>query len=671
MKGGFRRAPIVVAVVIGSLVAACTTEGGSDQPAGDADEEKATIAFDVRGGDTYSWTRTVSGRSDCGPVTLEVNGDLVGKPLEVRESRFRGRVELRSGRNEIVARCASDEGTSESSSPLVYDVRLAERPRAVVGVSVKGDVVELDGRQSSPSRSAAEITRYVWTPDPRHPAELETAAGEPLTKSTGPLQRLRAPSSDGEYYVALEVTDSEGRSDTSAIYFSVEEGRARAVDPMHEHPSWIDRAVIYAPIPQLWGNGGPKAVTRRLSYLEQLGVDVLWLWPPTSERAFGEEYAITDYFTIDPSWGPERAFKEMVDEAHRLGMHVIIDFVPNHMSIESPYFKDTQRNGAASPYWEFFDRRRNGKATHYFDWDHLPNLNYENPEVRRMITEASVHWVRDLGVDGFRMDVAWGVKKRRPDFWLAWRREVKRVNPDLLLLAEASAVDPYYFSNGFDVAYDWSKQLGQWAWGSAFEFPQEAGALLAPALTNGGRGYAPDALIMRFLNNNDTGIRFVDQYSPDLTRVAATLQFTVPGIPSLFAGDEIGASYEPYSNLTPIEWRDRYGLRPFYKQLIDLHSRLPALTSHDISVLTTSPTSALAYVRPAVDASGPVLVLLNFGSKARVEVSGGALEDVMAASGGAMRDLLTGDQVRLEGASGGAASVAMKAASYLVLGLAS
>src|SRR5438093_1602450 len=80
---------------------------------------------------------------------------------------------------------------------------------------------------------------------------------------------------------------------------------------------------------------------------------------------------------------------------------------------------------------------------------------------------------------------------------------------------------------------------------------------------------------------------------------AAPLQFTVPGIPAMFAGDEIGASYEPYSNLTPIEWKDRYGLRPFYERLIELKHHLASLRSHDIDVLQASPDGAFAYIRPA------------------------------------------------------------------------
>ena len=141
----------------------------------------------------------------------------------------------------------------------------------------------------------------------------------------------------------------------------------------------------------------------------------------------------------------------MIDEAHRLGMYVLVDLVPNHLAADGPYFKDAEARGELSQYWNFFDRN-NGEAHHYFDWSHLPNLNFDDAEVRRMVLEASAHWVTDIGVDGFRMDVAWGVKRRRPGFWPEWRRELKRVNPDVMLLAEASAADPYYFSNGFYVA---------------------------------------------------------------------------------------------------------------------------------------------------------------------------------------------------------------------------
>ena len=568
----------------------------------------------------------------------------------------------------MVAACDTEDDVTRSE-PVRFTQYLDDAPSASINVEVRGSTVTFDARQSRPSiYDEADITKYSWTPGGRRVAgqeqgALNTEDGQAFESAKGERLSLQVPTRDGEYFVSLEITDAEDRTDTSITYFVVEQGRARAGDLMHEHPAWVDDAVVYAPIPALWGKGGTKAVQRRLPYLKELGVDALWLWPPTSRRAAGEEYAITDYFEVDPSWGPEDALKEMVDEAHRLGMHVLVDFVPNHLAAAGPYFKDAEARGKLSPYWNFFDRT-NGEPTHYFDWSHLPNLNFDDAEVRRMVIEASVHWVRDIGVDGFRMDVAWGVKRRRPDFWPEWRRELKRINPDVLLLAEASAVDPYYFSNGFDVAYDWTNELGQWAWSDAFEFPQEAGALLEPAITNGGRGYSEDALILRFVNNNDTGTRFVDLYGPRLTKVAVTQQFTLPGVPAVFAGDEIGASYEPYSNLTRVPWRDRYELMPLYKRLIELKHVVPALGSRDVDILESNSNGTLAYLRPGDD---PALVVLNYGGERRVRITSTPdVESLLTSSGGALRDVLNGGRIDLS-SSGGAVRISMGATSSAVL----
>jgi len=641
------------AVVLTVFVGACTsqvseTSSPQSSTSASAPGSAATgpVSFDTLGGDAFAWTEALTGTSTCGDVTISVNGEDVRAPVQMDGNAFKVTVPIGTGRNEIVGSCAS----GERSEPLVFDGRLAAGPTAWIDVSVDGSAVVLDGAKSDAAMpDGARITRYEWHADPRHPSPLVLASGQPLKGSvSGKRLVLRAPTADGEYYASLTVTDSEGRSDTGTTYFVVQDGTARAVNMAREHPSWIDSAVIYAPIPQLWGNGGPEAIERHLEYLKKLGVDALWLWPPSEHRALGEEYAITDYFTLDPSWGPESAFKQMVDRAHELGMHVMLDIVPNHMSDQSHYFKDTQNNGEASHYYDFFDRDSFGSPTHYFDWTNLPNLNYDNPEVRSMITEAFVHWVRDLGIDGFRVDAAWGVKKRRPDFWPELRTAIKRVDPDVLMLAEASAVDPYYFSHGFDVAYDWTDQPGQWAWTSAFDFPAETGSLLEPAITNGSKGYARDAIVMRFINNNDTGVRFVDQYGAPMTRVAAVMQFTLPGIPEMFAGDEIGASYEPYSNLQPIPWKDKHGLMPLYERLIELKHETPSLNGHDIDLLETNADSTVAYVRPPSGGGQPMLVILNF-SKKQPAFSMTMTPNLAATVGdGTMHDMLTGKTVHLD-----------------------
>jgi cyclomaltodextrinase / maltogenic alpha-amylase / neopullulanase len=651
--------PRVVSVIVALalLGTACTGDGESSAP--DPQEpEVPAISFDNQSFDSYTMTAPITGQTDCDDVTLEVNGTPVAEPVTVDGTTFRAEVTLPARMNEVIASC-----DDEASKPLSIRRRLRMAPVARISLKVNGSTVTLDGSKSAPAFDGAEIAKMEWSP-----GRWRVDRGRPtldFARSTGPSLEVAAPAADGEYLVALKVTDAQGRTDTSTTSFEVVGGVAQKIDHQQRVPDWIDSSVIYAPIPALWGNGGPKTVAKRLKYLKELGVDSLWLWPPTTLRTLGEEYAIDDYFDVDPSWGPVGALKDMVDEAHKLGMYVLIDFVPNHMSAESPYFKDTVERGEESIYWDFFDRDETGTHTHYFDWEHLPNLNYENPDVRRMIMEASAYWVRDIGIDGFRVDVAWGVKKRRPDFWLEWRAEMKRIHPDLFLLAEASAVDPYYFANGFDVAYDWTKDLGHWAWQSSFEFPQEAGTLLTTAITNDGKGYAKDARIMRFLNNNDTGVRFVDKYGRKMTKVAATMQFTLPGVPAMFGGDEIGASYEPYSNLTPISWKDKHQLRPFYERLIELKKTLPTLQGYDMHLLEADVGSTLAYVRPGAGDGPPLLVVLNYGGKSRVKISGAGLSEVMSA-GPSLHDLLSDKPVQWSG-NASSITISLPAESSFVL----
>jgi glycosidase len=148
--------------------------------------------------------------------------------------------------------------------------------------------------------------------------------------------------------------------------------------------------------------------------------------------------------------------------------------------------------------------------------------------------------------------------------------------------------------------------------------------------------------------------------------VAATLQFTVPGIPAMFAGDEIGASYQPYSTLAPITWKDRHGLRPFYRRLAALKHQVPALNTGRISVLASDPGGSFGYLRSAPPGGRPVLVVLNFGARAAVELTRTPALDKAMGGRGTPTDLLDDRPVRLEtGAK--SVTVRMAAESALVL----
>ncbi len=341
---------------------------------------------------------------------------------------------------------------------------------------------------------------------------------------------------------------------------------------------------------------------------------------------------------------------------------MLLDFVPNHTSDQHPYFVDAQRHGRLSPYYTFYDRDSDGRPTHYFDWTNLPNLNYSNADVETFMTEAFTYWVREFDVDGFRVDACWGVRERRPGYWPRWRAELKRVKPDLLLIAEATARDRWYLEHGFDIGYDWTGELGQWAWQDVFSDPVSLPSALEAALA----ADPEPGRVFHFLNNNDTGPRFIDATDAATTRVAAALLLTLPGIPCVYTGDEIGASYMPYEDSTPLVWTDAFDLRPWYHTLIHLRTSTPSLHSPAWTPLAVGPRGQglIGYLRHLPDRSQPLLVLLNFAgdADATVELPAGF---PAVSRAGRFRDLLSGRTVSPRGAA--PLTVQMNALSACVL----
>ena len=406
----------------------------------------------------------------------------------------------------------------------------------------------------------------------------------------------------------------------------------------------IDDAVVYGIVPAFFDPPGFAGVAASLDGLTDLGVSDLWLSPITRTPLGDFGYAVTDYVDLRPEYGTKAEFRALVEAAHGRGLRVLLDVVPNHSSVEHPWFRDAVAHGPSSPYWDFYDRDEDGNPTHYFSWTHLPNLNYDNPEVRRVMLAAFAYWVREFDVDGFRIDAIWGVRERNPEWLALLVRELRRLKPEVVLIAEASARDPFYAEQGFDAAYDWTDRLGQWAWEGGFGGDAPIGQALVAALTDGGRGYHPAALPLRFLNNNDTGSRFLTAHGAGCYRVALAMLLTLPGLPCLFTGDEVGAEYRPYEQRGPIEWADRSGWRNFTKRLIGLRRGTPALQSRHWEPLALEPAEPLFGYLRTEDGESPALVLLNFSAD-EVEASAALPPAVAEAFGGGLTDLWSGEHV--------------------------
>ena len=192
--------------------------------------------------------------------------------------------------------------------------------------------------------------------------------------------------------------------------------------------TWWQRGIVYHIYPRSWqdsngdGVGDLPGITRRLDYLMALGVDAIWLSPiyPSPMADFG--YDVSDYTAIHPLFGSLADFDKLLAETHARGMKLLLDWVPNHTSDRHPWFLDAQARGPASPFFRFYVRDEAGAPLHYFDWMHLPNLDYAFDGVRHAMSDASLSWLRRFDVDGFRMDAAWGVRERTPQAWAPWVR---------------------------------------------------------------------------------------------------------------------------------------------------------------------------------------------------------------------------------------------------------
>ncbi|MGD0674005.1 MAG: alpha-amylase family glycosyl hydrolase [Polyangiaceae bacterium] len=369
----------------------------------------------------------------------------------------------------------------------------------------------------------------------------------------------------------------------------------------------LDGAVVYGIVPPLFGSPPLRAVTKALADLADLGVDVLWLSPVFESPRDDYGYAVTDYAHVRRAYGTAEDLHELVDEAHRQGMRVVLDFVPNHTSSEHPYFVDAEAHGQASPYFGFYARGADLKPTHDFDWINLPKLDYGNERVRRWMVGTTTRWIRDFRLDGFRMDAAWAVRDRAPALWMRWNAAIRREAPGALLVAEASARDPDYFAEGFDLAYDWAERPGAWAWQGLFEQPEHIPEGVWRDL---GRAAGPT---LRFLNNNDTGARFVTRHGADMTRVASAMLLTLPGVPCVFTGDERGAEYDPYSARVPFGAGSHPELRTWYRTFIALRHSHPALYRGEIlPVSATGAPKVFAFVRRDLESGEVMLVALNF-----------------------------------------------------------
>ncbi len=315
----------------------------------------------------------------------------------------------------------------------------------------------------------------------------------------------------------------------------------------------LETAIIYeANIRQYSKAGTFKAFTKDIPELKELGVKIIWLMPvfPISQakrkatggefasliedkaeraRVLGSYYAVSDYTKINPEFGTIRDFRALVNEAHKHGMFVILDWVANHTGWDHEWLKEHP---------EYYTKNDAGDVIHpaETDWTDVADLNYDNEAMRKQMIVDMSYWITEQGVDGFRCDVAGSVPL---GFWVEAIPQL-RSKKNIFMLAEASEPELLQ-ANLFDMAYAWDGHhlLNSMAKGekSIVDFDKYVTKLT--------QDYEADDILMNFVTNHDENSwnGTIQERMGDASELMTVFSYIIPGMPLIYSGQEYGLDH--------------------------------------------------------------------------------------------------------------------------------
>lgn len=302
----------------------------------------------------------------------------------------------------------------------------------------------------------------------------------------------------------------------------------------------IAHSVLYeANIRQYSNEGTFNAFAEDLPILKKMGVKIIWLMPinpistTKSKGPLGSYYAVSDYTKVNPEFGTLEDFQHLVSKAHSLGMYVILDWVPGHTGWDHHWIKENSDFYLKNRKGEIIDPIdfRTGKS---FGWTDVADLNYNNMEMREAMRQAMIYWVKEVNIDGYRIDQAYAVPQEFYDTTFAALKEVKPV----FLLAETDVYHPGGIGlvSKFDATYDWpghhlTKDVAKGE-RTAIDYSRHIQKSL--------RIYGPENILVNFISNHDENSwnGTVKESYGEAGHTFMALNFTTPGMPLIYSGQE-------------------------------------------------------------------------------------------------------------------------------------
>ena len=430
-----------------------------------------------------------------------------------------------------------------------------------------------------------------------------------------------------------------------------------AAIPAWDGPDWAQDAVCYQVFVDRFRNGNQAndppgicdwrsqpnlctrlggdldGVTDALPYLHDLGVTMLYLTPIFLAPS-GHKYDTSDYYKIDPEFGDLASLRRLSAGAHSRGMRVILDGAFNHCGTDFFAFQSLVQDGANSPYRDWFYVDSFPITTNPPNYEtfgsaipNMPKLRLSHPEVRQYFVDVAAFWVREAGIDGWRLDVA---NEIDPLFVREMRTAIRAINPETYIVGEIwHSAEPWLRGDIYDgvTAYPW-RDAGL----AFFSGWRSDAAWMEGQLTKHFNSARVEGLrsSLNLLGSHDTP-RYLELMGGDFgkARLLVAYQMTSPGIPQIYYGDEVGMrGWSDPECRRGMVWDPatrNNEMLGYYKYLIGLRQQHPALRRGEFRSLWNHPGDPF-WAMLRLHKSGNVLVAFNSAWDERVvELPGGWL----------------------------------------------
>ncbi len=406
-----------------------------------------------------------------------------------------------------------------------------------------------------------------------------------------------------------------------------------------ELPKWAKNKVIYQIFPSRFASdkkidetiwyqtpidqtadlkGSLRGIIHHLDYIKELGVDIIYMTPIFSSNS-SHKYNIDDYYKIDPSFGSKEDLKELVDKAHKLGMFVILDGVFNHTSMNFFAFQDIMEKKEQSKYLNWYYIKdfplimERGKRPNYKTFSYaypMPKLNLQNKETADFIINVASYWIKECNIDGWRLDVADEINHT---FWKRFRREIKAVKKDILLIGEI-----WHFAGDFLEGDEWDSVMNYQFYHSVLDLISSE--TLCPSTFIGNLNFIKGNLnrclegyLWNFIDTHDTA-RFIHSVHNDMKKqmLAAALQLLLPGMPMIYYGDEVllkgGPDPDSRRGMLWDKNRQNKEILYYYQTLIKIRHEYPVLTEGTIIEQYTDDNKGLIYTSRHLNTQNIILI---------------------------------------------------------------